>query len=84
MPALAERLQLGEQRRLRLTASRRRGRGRVVALRLVEAFDGEAQRRAQRTVPATFSLHTGFDDPATPPGAPERESIEVRLVAFFE
>ena len=36
------------------------------------------------TVPATFSLHSGFDDPQTPPGAPERESIEVRLVAFFD
>ena len=53
----------------------------------VTSADGDgatAQRLAQRTVPATFSLHTGFDDPATPPGAPERESIEVRLVAFFE
>lgn len=39
---------------------------------------------ALSTVPATFSLHTGFEDPATPPGAPERESIEVRLVAFYE
>ena len=36
------------------------------------------------TVPATFSLHSGFDDPATPPEAPDRESIEVRVVAFFE
>lgn len=35
-------------------------------------------------VPATFSLHTGFVDPATREDAPDRESIEVRLIAFFE
>lgn len=35
-------------------------------------------------VPSTFSLHTAFDDPATPDGAPDRESIEVRLAAFFD
>ena len=40
-------------------------------------------KAAQATVPATFSLHSGFDDPATSDGAPERESIEVRCVAFF-
>ena len=32
---------------------------------------------------ATFSMHTGFDDPSDGPDAPERESIEVRCVAFF-
>ena len=36
------------------------------------------------TVPATFALHSGFEDPATPSDAPDRESIEVRVVAFFE
>ena len=36
------------------------------------------------TVPATFSLHSGFDDPATREDAPDRESIEVRTVAFFD
>lgn len=35
------------------------------------------------SVPATFSLHSAFDDPATRPDAPDRESIEVRTVAFF-
>lgn len=34
-------------------------------------------------VPATFSLHSGFDDMATPQDAPDRESIEIRTVAFF-
>lgn len=38
---------------------------------------------ADSAVPATFSLHSAFEDPASPPEAPDRESIEVRLVAFF-
>ena len=33
--------------------------------------------------PARFTPHTSFDDPATPPGAPPRQSIEVRTLAFF-
>jgi len=33
---------------------------------------------------STFSLHSAFVDSTTPPGAPDRESIEVRTVAFFE
>ena len=32
---------------------------------------------------ARFTPHTAFDDPATPPGAPPRQSIEVRALAFF-
>ena len=32
---------------------------------------------------ARFSAHTGFDDPTTPPGAPPRESLEVRMLVFF-
>ena len=32
---------------------------------------------------ARFTAHTAFDDPTTPPGAPERESIEMRTIAFF-
>ena len=35
------------------------------------------------TVQATFSLHSGFVDPNTREDAPDRESIEVRTVAFF-
>lgn len=45
---------------------------------------GSAVGVPARTVRATFSLHSGFEDPATPLGAPDRESIEVRTVAFFE
>jgi hypothetical protein len=32
---------------------------------------------------ARFTPHTSFDDPATPPGAPPRKSIEARALAFF-
>jgi hypothetical protein len=32
---------------------------------------------------ARFTPHTSFDDPTTPPGAPPRQSIEVRAFAFF-
>jgi len=37
----------------------------------------------EKTVPATFSLHTAFEDPSTTPDADDRESIEVRTIAFF-
>ena len=33
--------------------------------------------------PCTFSFHTAFQDPSTPPDAPERWSIEVRCVALY-
>jgi len=32
---------------------------------------------------ARFSAHTGFDDPTSPPGAPPRESLEVRMLVFY-
>ena len=32
---------------------------------------------------ARFTPHTSFDDPTTPAGAPPRQSIEVRTLAFF-
>ena len=32
---------------------------------------------------ARFTPHTAFDDPSTPPGAPPRQSIEARALAFF-
>ncbi len=34
--------------------------------------------------PCTFSFHTAFEDPTTPPDAPVRWSIEVRCVALFD
>ena len=39
---------------------------------------------SEPTVRATFSLHTGVELAQTPEDAPDRESIEVRTVAFFE
>ena len=33
---------------------------------------------------ARFTAHSAFVDPTTPPGAPRRESIEIRTVAFFD
>ena len=33
--------------------------------------------------PCTFSFHSAFEDPTTPPDAPERWSIEVRCVALY-
>jgi hypothetical protein len=32
---------------------------------------------------ARFTAHAAFDDPATPAGAPPRQSIESRILAFF-
>jgi hypothetical protein len=32
---------------------------------------------------ARFTAHTSFDDPTSPPGAPARQSIEARALAFF-
>jgi len=33
---------------------------------------------------ARWSAHAAFDDPNSPPGAPARESIEMRTLAFFD
>ncbi|MEL6964460.1 MAG: CmcJ/NvfI family oxidoreductase [Pseudomonadota bacterium] len=34
--------------------------------------------------PCTFSFHTAFEDPSTPPDAPDRWSIEVRCMVLYE
>jgi hypothetical protein len=44
---------------------------------LIRCFDS-AQHGAAR-----FSAHTGFDDPTSPPDAPPRESLEVRMLVFY-
>ena len=44
---------------------------------LIRCFDS-AQPGAAR-----FSAHTGFDDPTSPPDAPPRESLEVRMLVFY-
>lgn len=33
---------------------------------------------------AVLTPHTGFKDPSAPPGAPLRESIELRALVFYE
>lgn len=44
---------------------------------LLKTYDSETDGRAR------FMGHTAFEDPATRPDAPKRESIEVRTMAFF-
>ena len=39
---------------------------------------------AHADAPCTFSFHSAFADPATPPDAPDRWSIEVRCVALYD
>lgn len=42
-----------------------------------KVYDSEKDGRAR------FTPHTSFVDPTTPPGAPPRQSIEARALAFF-
>jgi len=42
-----------------------------------KVYDSEKDGRAR------FTPHTSFVDPASPPNAPPRQSIEVRAFAFF-
>jgi hypothetical protein len=42
-----------------------------------KVYDSEKDGRAR------FTPHTSFEDPATPAGAPPRQSIEARTLAFF-
>ena len=44
---------------------------------LIKTFDSATDGRARR------SIHTAFDNPDAPAGAPPRESIESRLLVFF-
>ena len=50
--------------------------GRDEAL-VFKVFDSETDGRAR------FTPHASFDDPSTPLGAPPRQSIEARALAFF-
>jgi len=42
-----------------------------------KVYDSETDGRAR------FTAHTSFNDPRTPAGAPPRQSIEARALAFF-
>jgi hypothetical protein len=44
---------------------------------LLKTYDSETDGRAR------FMGHSAFEDPNSPPEAPQRESIEVRTMAFF-
>jgi hypothetical protein len=44
---------------------------------LIKCYDSAKDGRAR------FTAHGAFDDPTTPAGAPPRESIEARTIAFF-
>ncbi|KAF4566219.1 hypothetical protein EYR40_001972 [Pleurotus pulmonarius] len=46
---------------------------------LIKCFDS-----VQDGSVAVFTPHTGFQDPATPPDAPLRESIELRALVFYD
>ena len=43
---------------------------------LLKCYDSDAAR-------ARFTAHSAFEDPTSAPDAPARESIEVRILAFF-
>ena len=45
---------------------------------LLKCYDSMRDGRAR------FTAHSAFNDPTSPADAPERESIEVRTLAFFE
>eukprot|EP01052_Picozoa_sp_SAG31_P017900 SAG31_NODE_1245_length_9134_cov_6.012064_4_plen_146_part_00 len=51
---------------------------------LIKCWDSAGAGFSSGNVPATFSLHTAFDDPTTLTDAPTRVSLEVRTVAFFD
>jgi hypothetical protein len=51
---------------------------------LLARSEGRQADSDDAQAPCTFSFHTAFADPSTPPDAPERWSIEVRCIALFE
>ena len=66
-------------------------RDEVILIKQWDSAGGLAQSMAvgstingsDANVPCTFSLHSAFKHPNTSVEAPERQSIEVRCVAFF-
>ncbi|MFO1161682.1 MAG: CmcJ/NvfI family oxidoreductase [Reyranellaceae bacterium] len=51
--------------------------------RLARTKGAQPDSEAASGEPCTFSFHSAFEDPDTPPDAPERWSIEVRCVALY-
>jgi len=50
-------------------------------LALTEGAKGDG---TQLDAPCTFSFHSAFEDPSTPPDAPDRWSIEVRCIVVYD
>ena len=46
--------------------------------------DGALSDASVSGAPCTFSFHSAFDDPASPPDAPDRWSIEVRCMVLYD
>lgn len=46
--------------------------------------DGAEADNAAHEAPCTFSFHSAFEDPTTPPDAPDRWSIEVRCMVLYD
>jgi len=70
---------VGEIYSLRFSAAHRWfyfPRMRTDEVMLLKCYDSDAAR-------ARFTAHSAFEDPTSEPGAPARESIEVRTLAFF-
>lgn len=57
---------------------------------LIKQWDSFGEQFAENSVPdsqrvpATFSFHSAFQDPASPADADDRESLEVRTIVFFD
>jgi len=48
------------------------------------ASDGNASDASVAGAPCSFSFHSAFNDPKTPPDVPDRWSIEVRCIAIYD
>ncbi len=46
--------------------------------------DGKRGDASEGGGSSTFSFHSAFEDPATPPNAPDRKSIEVRCIVIYD
>jgi len=46
--------------------------------------EGKASDASDMSATSTFSYHSAFEDPGTPPDAPDRQSIEVRCIVLYE
>ncbi len=46
--------------------------------------EGAAGDGTDMDSPCTFSFHSAFEDPSTPPDAPDRWSIEVRCIVIYD